>query len=401
MQLAGQHEMRILMMCYEFPPLGGGGGRAVDGLSRVLVGLGHEVDLVTMSFRGEPRHEVIGGVRVHRVPSFRARRYECRLHEAASYLPPALITAARLAAKRSYDIAHAHFLLPDGVNAELLRRLTGLKYVVTTHGSDVPGYNPHRLKRSHRLLSPVWQRVAQRATQVICPSESLQALFSARCPTIQTTLIPYGFDANRFDPDQPRRKRILAVTRMLERKGVQYLIEAVRDLTLEHEIHIVGDGPYLQELKSRAAGCRPRIVFEGWLDNASDRLRELYCTSDIFVLASDVENFPVSLLEAMSARLAIVTTRGTGCQEVVGDAAVLVSPRDPRALREALLSLTTAPAHRRRLGIAARERLEQTFGWKGIAQQHIALYRRAVARNDGSSELSRGDHRIGCDAIEA
>jgi glycosyltransferase involved in cell wall biosynthesis len=188
---------------------------------------------------------------------------------------------------------------------------------------------------------------------------------------------------------------------MLERKGVQYLVEAVRDLTLEHEIHVVGDGPYLRELKSRAAGCRPRIVFEGWLDNASERLSELYRTSEIFVLASDAENFPVSLLEAMSARLAIVTTRGTGCQEVVGDAAVLVPPRDPRALRDALLSLTTAPARSRQLGAAARERLTQTFGWKGIAQRHIALYRRAVARNDGTFDLARGDHRARCDTIEA
>jgi glycosyltransferase involved in cell wall biosynthesis len=373
--------LRILMLCYEYPPLGGGGGRAVDGLARALVALGHAVDLVTMGFRGQPAREVVQGVKVHRVPCFRSQKHTCRLDEAASYLLPALVKAHGLAAGSRYDITHGHFLLPDGLIAELLRRLRGLPYIITTHGSDVPGYNPHRLKRSHCLVRPLWQRVAQGAACVICPSEALQSLFAACCPEVDTVSIPYGFDSARFDPeDQPRKRRILVVTRMLERKGVQYLLDAVRDLDLGHEIHIVGDGPYLNELKALARGARPRIVFYGWLDNDSEQLRELYRSSQIFVLASEVENFPVSLLEAMAARLAIVTTRGTGCQEVVGDAAALVAPRDRDALRAAVLRLTADPEHTCRLGAAARRRLEVLFGWRPIAKRYVDLYRRFGAR---------------------
>jgi glycosyltransferase involved in cell wall biosynthesis len=375
------------MLCYEYPPLGGGGGRAVDGLARTLAALGHAVDVVTMGFRGQPAREVIQGVKVHRVPCFRSHKHKCRLDEAASYLLPALIKAHRLATASRYDITHGHFLLPDGLNAEVMRRLRGLPYIITTHGSDVPGYNPHRLKCSHRLVRPLWQRVAQGAACVICPSEALRTLFAACCPEVDTKLIPYGFDSARFDPDHPREQRILLVTRMLKRKGVQYLLDAVRDFDLRHEIHIVGDGPYLDALRELARGSRPRIVFHGWLDNDSDQLRELYRSSQIFVLASEAENFPVSLLEAMAARLAIVTTRGTGCQEVVGDAAVLVPPRDHDALRAALLGLTANAEHARRLGAAARERLEVLFGWRGIAERHVELYHRFRAR---------GPHSLGC-----
>jgi glycosyltransferase involved in cell wall biosynthesis len=143
-----------------------------------------------MGFCGQPAHEVIQGVNVHRVPCMRGHKYKCRLDEAASYLLPALIKAYRLAAASRYDIAHGHFLLPDGLNAELLRRLRGLPYVITTHGSDVPGYNPHRLKRSHRLLRPLWRRVAKGTACVICPSEALRTLFAACCPEIEAKLIP-------------------------------------------------------------------------------------------------------------------------------------------------------------------------------------------------------------------
>jgi glycosyltransferase involved in cell wall biosynthesis len=109
------------------------------------------------------------------------------------------------------------------------------------------------------------------------------------------------------------------------------------------------------------------------------------------VLASEAENCPVSLLEAMAARLAIVTTRGTGCQEVVGDAAILVAPRDRDALRAALLGLTADAQHACRLGAAARERLEGLFGWPSIARRYVELYRRFGAR---------GPHTSGCASPE-
>ena len=75
--------MRILMTSYEFPPIGGGGGAVVAGLSRMLVASGHEVDLVTMSFRGCPKEEEVAGVRVHRVPCLRRSKSNCTAPESS------------------------------------------------------------------------------------------------------------------------------------------------------------------------------------------------------------------------------------------------------------------------------------------------------------------------------
>jgi glycosyltransferase involved in cell wall biosynthesis len=108
-------------------------------------------------------------------------------------------------------------------------------------------------------------------------------------------------------------------------------------------------------------------------------MEQLLGSSEIFVLASEAENFPICLLEAMSAGLAIVTTSGTGCQDVVGDAAILVPPRDSRRLAKALSRLISDEAFRHELGQRARRRLAARFSWDAVAQHHIDLYQRIPA----------------------
>jgi glycosyltransferase involved in cell wall biosynthesis len=240
----------------------------------------------------------------------------------------------------------------------------------------VPGYNPHRFLREHRLLFPLWNKVTQRASQIACPSEYLKSLILKQNSELQVDVIPNGIDSDKFDPGKQKQKRILVVTRMLERKGVQYILKALEGLDLNHEIHIVGDGPYLQTLKALADKLKVHAKFWGQLDNASGPLIELYETSDIFILASEAENFPVVLLEAMAAGMAIVTTKGTGCTEVVGNTALLVEPRDPIAIREALVKLVSNHDFCVELGQAARKRLENNFSWTAVAKQYNDVYDR-------------------------
>lgn len=389
--------MRILMLSYEFPPLGGGGAGVVRGLSSQLVREGHEVDVVTMRARGLPRREEVDGVVVHRVPSVRLHRTYCTMPEQATYLVSALPHVLRLARARRYDVNHTHFIFPDGLLALTLRHLVGLPYLITAHGSDVPGYNPHRFVRAHRYLSPVWQRVVRGAERIVCPSEMLRSLVRRALPDARSHVIPNGITSDDYRPGIAKEARILVVTRMFERKGVQYLLRALAGLDLGHEVHIVGDGPYLPVLKDLAAELRLDVRFWGWLDRGSPELTRLYETSRIYVFPSEAENFPLVLLEAMSAGAAIVTTRGTGCAEVVGDAAVLVEPRDVGSLRAALVWLAGDADLCQRLGAAARARLGERFTWPAIARHHLELYalvgRASPVSTDSPSHTRRGVHR--------
>jgi glycosyltransferase involved in cell wall biosynthesis len=291
-----------------------------------------------------------------------------------TYLFSAIPLILRLCRKNNYDINHTHFIYPDGILAFIVKKLIGLPYVITAHGSDVPGYNPDRFKILHKFLAPVWRIITTGAVKLIIPSKSLGRLVRKAFPGISIIEIPNGINLNKFSPDKPRENKILVVTRMFERKGIQYLIHALSGLDHDFTINIVGEGPYLNNLKKLSRNFQSNINFLGFLDNNSKELRELYESSRIFVLPSQAENFPVALLEAMIAGLAIITTNDTGCAEVVGNNAVLVSPKDSSAIRNALLKLINSPDLCYRLGRTARIRAEELFGWKIIADKHIQLY---------------------------
>ncbi len=382
--------MRILTLNYEFPPIGGGGSPVSYELGRELVAQGHQVDVVTMGFDGLPAREVVDGINVFRVPCLRKRRELCKTHEMASFVLAALPRAARLAASRNYDVNHTHFIVPTGLLARMLKTWNGLPFVVTVHGSDVPGYNPDRFGLQHRLLGPMWKWILHGADQVISPSQFLRKLVDQRPHGRPVSIIPNGFRYERFRADLPKERRILLVSRMLPRKGVQHLLAALPGLDLRgFEVDIVGDGPYLPTLRQMAAELGLPVRFWGWLDNASAELRDLYERSSIFAFTSEAENFPTVLLEAMAAGQAIVTCDGTGCPEVVGDDALLVPPRRPDRLAEALSRLVQDDDLRAELGRRARARVEQEFGWQNIARRHVDLYRevrqsRAEPRRWGS-----------------
>jgi glycosyltransferase involved in cell wall biosynthesis len=362
------------MLSYEFPPLGGGGAKVVYGLSSELVKLGHGVDLVTMGFQDLPKYEQINGVNVHRIQCIRAKESVCSTPEMGSYVLSAIPAALRLMRRERYQINHTHFIFPDGLVSSILKKIAGLPYIIIAHGSDVPGYNPNRFKLGHKLLSAPWRKVTQYAEQIFCPSESFKSLVLVCSPGSKVTVIPNGIDKDKFQINGNKKKRILLVSRMFERKGIQYFLRALERLELEHEVNIVGDGPYLRILRQLANNLKVKVRFWGWLENTSPELKELFETSSIFAFTSESENFPIVLLQAMTAGMAIITTKDTGCAEVIGDCGLLVESRNPLAIREALSKLINNPDFCKELGQGARGRLESNFSWTAVAGQYAELY---------------------------
>lgn len=380
--------MRVLTLSYEFPPLGGGGSKVVQGLSAEFVRMGHEVDVITMAYRDLPREEEVHGAHIHRVPCIRNSIDISHPHELATYMFRALPAALKLGKRKTFDILHCHFILPDGLVALWVSRQLNIPLVVTAHGSDVPGYNPDRFKILHKLISPMWRAVVRRIDQIVCPSRFLAELILKHEPRARTVAIPNGLDLDKFQASRSRKQSILVVTRMLERKGVQDVFRALSGTDFGFEINVVGTGPYLATLIDLADVLKLDIKFHGWLDNDSDELKELFEVSSIFVFPSHAENFPLVLLEAMAAGLAIVTTNQTGCREVVGDTALCVPPGDEAAIRGALERLVTDDELLRRLGSAARQRLEEQFSWPAVAQQHLSVFDDLISDDTQSIDAS-------------
>lgn len=369
--------MQILILNYEYPPLGGGAGPITQAMAEQLVAGGHHVDVVTMGFRGLPRLEEHGGVRVYRVPALRKSKVRAVTVEMLTYVCSATVWSLLLAQSRHYDVIHTHFIIPTGVVAALMQQIKGIPTVITIHGSDVPTYNPDRWKRGHRVLKPFWRSIVRSTSAIVSPSSYLRDVLQAHCH-VPVDVIPHGFTPPP-PAEFPKRKRLLTASRLFRRKGVQFLLDALAGLdpgVLDGwEIVVAGDGPMLPTLREQAQRLALPVQFPGFVDR--DVLQQLYASSEIFVFPSLRENFPVVLLEAMSNGCAVISSNVSGMPEIVGADGLLVPPEDVAALRTAVQRLLTDVALRRELGVRARQRIDQ-FAWQTILEQYLAVFQRVI-----------------------
>jgi len=326
------------MLNYEFPPLGGGASPVSFELSKGYVSLGHHVDVVTMGFMGLPDFEKKDGINIFRVKSWRSKKEICHPWEQLTYVISAKRFLREHLKNNQYDVCHCHFIIPTGIIALWLKKNYGIPYVITSHGSDVPGYNPDRFKFLHRFTKPTIRSICKDAKVITVPSKYLAGLIKKELGNYNIKVIPNGIDINKFKPKK-KKKIILSTGRLLPRKGFQYLIRAVSDEDFGYTVHIVGDGPMISELKKLAKDSKTKIVFHGWLDNNSNKFRNLLESAAIYVLVSEKENASVSLLEAMSAGCAVIASNVAGSPETVGKAGIIVKPKDCKDITSSIKNL--------------------------------------------------------------
>jgi glycosyltransferase involved in cell wall biosynthesis len=378
----------LLTLSYEYPPVGGGGATICEGLSEVLVTLGHRVDVVTSGMADLPAYEERNGVEIYRVPCWRRHRHYSTAPELLTTIVPTYRQALELTRSRDYDLVHCHFVVPTGAAAYLLKRRTGLPYVLTCHGSDVPGYNPDRFALLHSLIAPFWRRIFDASAAATAPSAFLRDLVKTlRDRSVE--VIPNFFDPPAVSRARADRRQVLVVSRLVRRKGVEYLIDAMAGLDRDWELVVAGDGPRLPEMRRRAAahGLRARLL--GHVPRP--QLQELYASAAIFVLPSIQENFPMVLLEAMAAGCAVVTTRAEGCVEVVRDAAALVTPGSVDELRATLAHLMRDEEALEELRRSGRRWVTQFSSGK-VAKEFEALFLRAALWPD--APVQQGSERL-------
>lgn len=366
--------MNILMLNYEYPPLGSGAGLVTKSLSEELVCLGHNVDVLTMGYRGLPIEENINGVQIFRVPSIRTKIEMCSFHEMLSYCISASHLLPVLLRWKKYDINHTHFIIPTGVISCLYSNK--IPYIITTHGSDVFGHNPNRFQLQHIAFKPFSKIILKKASYITSPSIYMKQEIIKHFGKRKIAVIPHGITSCSFYPLKKERK-ILTVSRLLEMKGIQYVIEAMTKI--EGYVYVIcGEGSYRPQLENqiKRLHLEHKVMLRGHLDKG--QLKQEYESAAIFVLPSIAESFGLVLLEAMMAECAVITTNTTGCVEVVGDTALLVPSKDPKSIKNHLITLINDPDLCQNLGKRGRKRAEDEFTWDTIAQRYINLYKEVL-----------------------
>jgi glycosyltransferase involved in cell wall biosynthesis len=376
--------MRILMINYEFPPIGGGGGNVTYYISKNLASLGHEVHVITSSFRDLPKHERIDGFDVYRVPVLRKNPNVCGIHEMLSYVISASIYSLKFVKKIHPDIIHVFFGIPSGPVAYILKKIYDIPYILFLGGRDVP--RPHPDPPFYRLmygiLMPAIKGIWGNAKAVVACSSGLRDMAIKSADNVRIEVVPDGVDLAKFYPAEQAKKgkiRILAIGRLIQRKGFDCLIKSVSEIIKNTDkdfcVEIVGDGPLRSELTNLAEKLKvsDKVIFSGSVPY--DQLPERYRQADIFVLSSYAEGMPLVVLEAMASGLPIVATRVQGIDELVKDGTngYLFMPSDHQILGLHLAKLINSGETRLNMGQESL-RIVQRYDWASITKEYLRIY---------------------------
>ena len=301
-----------------------------------------------------------------------------------------LLLGERLLAER-YDVVQAHWVVPNAAFVTDLVCAHGVPFVISLHGSDV--FLAERFAPARILAGAAFRA----AGAVSACSEDLhtRALRLGADPG-RTRTVPYGVDLEAFAPGRSRpdvRARlgvspeslfVLAVGRLVEKKGFEYLVQAVAG---RRDLHVViaGDGDLRRPLEQQARKCDAAVTFPGALDR--ELTAAALATADVVVVPSvvdrsgNVDGLPNTLLESLAAGRAVVASQVAGIPEVVQDGinGRLVPPKDAAALRNVLLELAAQPGERRRLGQAARHTAVERLDWQVAARAFEECYAQAAA----------------------
>jgi glycosyltransferase involved in cell wall biosynthesis len=314
--------MRILVLCYEYPPIGGGGGRVAQSIAQQMAARGHEVRVQTAALGWKSTHERIDGVDVYRTTSGRRVPDTCTVPEMGLYCLTSFLPTLRHVREWKPDVIHAHFAMPTGMLAWAVHGITGVPYVLTAHLGDVPGGVPEQTDKLFKLIDPIARQVWKKAAAATAVSSFVQEL-AEKAYQRPVERILNGIDL-RDRPASPSPVRpvrhFLFVGRFNPQKNLPFLINAFAQLTEKNwRATIVGDGPDRAAAERLIAqhGLGDRVTLPGWLP--ADKVAEIMRDADILCLPSLSEGLPVAAVEALKNGLAIVASDIPGVRDVVDD----------------------------------------------------------------------------------
>ncbi|GII76629.1 glycosyl transferase [Sphaerisporangium rufum] len=397
--------MKIAMVSEHASPLAtlggvdaGGQNVHVAALARGLAAAGHEVTVYTRRESLDAPEEVVfaPGVSVVHVPA--GPPAPIPKDDILPWVPDFARYLRRRWAFQPPDVVHSHFWM-SGLAALEAAAGTGVPVVHTFHALGVvKRRHQGRDDTSPRQRPALEAAVARGADRIVatCADEAAE-LARMGAPRSAVRVVPCGVDGAEFRPagpvaPRPRGHRVLSLGRLVPRKGVGTVIEAMR-LVPDAELVVAGgpppgalDGdPEVARLRALAstAGVAGRVRFTGQVGRAD--VAALMRSADVAVCVPWYEPFGMVALEAMACGLPVVASAVGGQRETVvnGVTGLLVPPRTPRTLATAVNMLLEDPDLRASYGLAGAERARERYGWPRIAARTCAVYEEVLAERGG------------------
>jgi glycosyltransferase involved in cell wall biosynthesis len=377
--------MNILMINYEFPPIGGGAGQAHLAILRRYAGRSDlQVDVLASAPKpGFTVQKLSENVTLYTVGVHKKNLHYWRKIEVVEWVLKATPPYRRLLRGNRYDLVHAFFGLPTGWLC--YRTANRLPYIISLRGSDVPGGHA-RLQLEYKLLGPLLKRIWQKAAALVACSDGLKNRALRFLTSANIDIIPNGIDLDKFHPvankELSGELKLLTVGRLSVTKRFEMLVEAVEILNKQGKnvrLTISGGGGLLDELKNIVEQKKLTNVINLTGRIETEKMPDVYRQHDMFVSASMQEGMSNAMLEAMASGLPIITTKCEGVEELISDNGFVVGTDSAESLAEAIIRLADNRQQYKMMCAAARSRAEN-FGWDRVAQGYMKLYQRVLSK---------------------
>jgi len=382
--------LRILVINYEYPPIGGGGGVICRDISEEISQMGHQVTVITSGFQGLQKNEIINGVRVVRVPvAWRNKQNVASLPSMLSYVPSSILRVKRLLKNESFDIINTHFAIPSGPAGDFISKKYKIPNALSIHGGDI--FDPSKFISPHKTigLRETVRKMILNADSVIAQSSDTKRnainLYNVKR---NIDIIPLGIKPNTFE-DKSRGElgisedKIILITvgRLIARKNLGEMLQIMSRIKndFKYELIIIGDGPAkepLQQLiKDLALSNEVKLI--GRI-NEELKFQYLKC-SDIYLSTAIHEGFGIVFLEAMECGLPIICYDRGGQVDFLknGETGYLIKLNDKDSFYNNLKIMLTDLNARKKIGLLNRQ-LVKKFYINNIAKQYLQIFNETI-----------------------
>lgn len=379
---------RLLILNYEYPPIGGGAGVITQYLAEGLAAKGMEVVVVTAFFTGQKEIETRGNLTIYRIKCKREHAFQSNPLEMYDWMQKTIFFFNEAKVNTNFDIALCNFSIPGGVVGRFLKNRFNIPYVIISHGHDIPFFYPRKMLVYHLPLYPIIYSICKRASGIVSLTKKLKRnadnLVGKRKSNV---VITNGIDTGKFqvEGNNTTELTILFAGRLVDQKNPLHFVKALKLLKdkMPFKAYIVGDGVLFSTLKNyiQNEGLADVVKLEGKVNY--EQMPAYFAKADVYVMTSTHEAMPMTLIEAACSGKYIIATPVSGTDELVrqGGNGALVPFNNAQALADELAKCYTAKQqHKPLVDTACVTELRKVFDINSIVTDYYNLIE-SVCRN--------------------
>lgn len=384
--------MRILVINYEYPPIGGGGGIVTRDILEEMVREGHSLTVMTSHYEGLLKKEVVNGVNIIRTPILFRRKIEVATTlSMIFYFPSSVIKSLFNLRNQQFDIINTHFAIPSGPSGYLLSKIFNIPNVLSIHGGDI--FDPSKKLSPHKtpLLSKTVSIMLRASDRVVAQSSDTKNNATHYYKVKRSIdIIPLGIKKPVYKKDSRKKFNLdpedfvfCTIGRLIKRKNIGDILKVLLEIKNDYQFKliIIGEGPERSRLVKFISfhHLENRVMLVG---NVSDETKfQFLDLSDCYLSTASHEGFGLVFLEAMETGNPIICYNRGGQNDFLidGKTGFIVELDNLKQFKEKITILMEHPDLCSRIGAYNREHVKNYY-INQCVKKYLSLFEETVSK---------------------